>query len=98
MAAWWSGTRRPRRPSATTYLKHLPVTHLKIDIEFVRNLTRDAADGRLVQSMVAIARGLGICTVAEGVEDAKTLKLLREYGVDYAQGFHLGKPSPLELA
>ena len=78
-----------------TYLKHLPVTHLKIDIEFVRDLAHLALDRKLVQSIVTIARGFGMKTVAEGVEDAETAALLRDYGVDYGQGYHLGAPQPL---
>ncbi|HEV3376865.1 MAG TPA: EAL domain-containing protein [Thermoleophilaceae bacterium] len=78
------------------YLKHLPVSELKIDMEFVRNVSRSAADRRLVDSIVTIARGLGIRTVAEGVEDEATLRLLRNYGVDRAQGWQLGPPAPVE--
>jgi diguanylate cyclase (GGDEF)-like protein/PAS domain S-box-containing protein len=80
------------------YLKHLPVGELKIDMEFVRNVAHSAADRRLVESIVMIARALDIRTVAEGVEDEATLKLLRRYGVDFAQGWHLGAPAPLEPA
>jgi diguanylate cyclase (GGDEF)-like protein/PAS domain S-box-containing protein len=78
-----------------TYLKHLPVTELKIDMEFVRPLAHSEDDQRLVRSIVAIAQGTGILTVAEGVEDAATLALLRELGVDRAQGYHLGVPQPV---
>jgi EAL domain-containing protein (putative c-di-GMP-specific phosphodiesterase class I) len=80
------------------YLKHLPVRELKIDMEFVRHIDTSPADRRLVQSIVLIARGLGVRTVAEGVEDDATLRLLREYGVDRAQGWHLGAPAPVDLA
>ena len=79
------------------YLKHLPVRELKIDMEFVRHIDTSPADRRLVQSIVLIARGLGVRTVAEGVEDAAALRLLREYGVDRAQGWHLGAPAPVDL-
>jgi diguanylate cyclase (GGDEF)-like protein/PAS domain S-box-containing protein len=78
------------------YLKHLPVLELKIDMEFVRHLADAQADRRLVQSIVLIARALGVRTVAEGVEDAATLELLRGYGVDRAQGWHLGAPVPVD--
>jgi diguanylate cyclase (GGDEF)-like protein/PAS domain S-box-containing protein len=77
------------------YLKHLPVTELKIDMEFVRHVSHSRADRRLVESIVMIAQSLGVRTVAEGVEDEATLGLLRKYGVDYAQGWHLGAPAPL---
>jgi diguanylate cyclase (GGDEF)-like protein/PAS domain S-box-containing protein len=76
-------------------LKHVPVTALKIDLEFVRNLSTSAADQRIVRSIVQIASEAQLLTVAEGVEDAGTLALLREYGVDYAQGYHIARPAPL---
>jgi PAS domain S-box-containing protein len=79
-----------------TYLKRLPVKILKIDIEFVRNLTTDTSDQQLVKVMVNLAKEFGQETVTEGVEDAETLELLHEYGVDYAQGFHLGRPAPID--
>ncbi|MGH2744399.1 MAG: EAL domain-containing protein, partial [Thermoleophilaceae bacterium] len=78
------------------YLKHLPIRELKIDMEFVRHIADSPADRRLVQSIVMIAEALGVRTVAEGVEDAATLDLLRRYGVDLAQGWHLGAPAPVE--
>ena len=76
-----------------TYLRHLPVTELKIDIEFVRELTRNSADQRIVSSMVAVAERFEMTTVAEGVEDETTLLTLRELGVDLAQGYHFAKPA-----
>ena len=79
-----------------TYLKHLPVTELKIDIEFVRGITTDPADRRVVESIIAIARSFGIRTVAEGVETAETLAVLKSLGVDLVQGYFLGRPAPLE--
>lgn len=82
--------------SSFTYLKHIPAQYLKIDIEFIRELERNPADQQLVQAIVSIARGLGQKTVAEGVEDADTLATVRKLGVDYAQGFHLGRPKPTE--
>lgn len=72
------------------HLKHLPVDYLKIDGSFIRNLPRDPVDQQLVRAMVAVARGLGKETIAEFVSDAETVTLLRDYGVDYAQGFHIG--------
>ncbi len=78
-----------------TYLKRLPVQVLKIDVEFVRDATRDPSSRKVVEAVVGIARSFGLLTVAEGVEDAATLDLLRELGVDRAQGFHLGRPAPV---
>jgi EAL domain-containing protein (putative c-di-GMP-specific phosphodiesterase class I) len=74
------------------YLKHLPTAYLKIDGEFIRDLPRSAIDQHLVRSIVALARGLGRRTIAEHVGDEATLRLLAEYGVDYAQGYHIGTP------
>ena len=82
--------------SSFTYLKHIPAQYLKIDIEFIRELEKNPADQQLVQAIVSIARGLGQKTVAEGVEDAATLATVRKLGVDYAQGFHLGRPESTE--
>jgi diguanylate cyclase (GGDEF)-like protein/PAS domain S-box-containing protein len=79
-----------------SYLKHLRPSYLKIDIEFVRELPSSGRDRRMVKSIIELARGLGMRTVAEGVEDARTLELLRALGADYAQGWHLGRPAPLE--
>jgi diguanylate cyclase (GGDEF)-like protein len=74
------------------YLKHFPFDVIKIDGAFVRDLPRNDADQLTVKAIVGIARGLGKRTIAEFVEDEATARLLREYGVDMAQGFHLGPP------
>ncbi len=78
-----------------TYLRALPLTYLKIDISFVRTLLDSDDDRRVVESIIGIAERFGLRTIAEGVEDAATLDVLRELGADYAQGFHLGRPGPL---
>jgi len=74
------------------YLKHLPFDLIKIDGDFIRDLPRNDADQLTVKAIVDIARGLGKKTIAEYVEEPSTVGLLRELGVDMAQGFHLGKP------
>ena len=79
-----------------TYLKQLPLDALKIDIEFVRDLVTCPASRHVVDSIVSLARAFGLRTVAEGVEDEVTLELLREAGVDWAQGYLLGRPVPLD--
>jgi EAL domain-containing protein (putative c-di-GMP-specific phosphodiesterase class I) len=78
-----------------TYLKHLPVRYLKIDMEFVRGIAESAADRAIVQSIVTIAGSLGMQTIGEGVEDQPTLECLTALGVDFAQGYHLGRPVAL---
>jgi len=77
-----------------TYLKRLPARYLKIDMEFVRGIKDDLADEEIVRSIVRIAHALGKETIAEGIEDEGVLEKLREIGVDYAQGWHLGMPEP----
>ena len=79
--------------SSFSYLKELPVQHLKIDIEFIRELPSSPTDQRLVQALVQFAKAFGLETVAEGIEDAETLALVRAFDVDYAQGFHIGEPA-----
>ncbi|HEX8051263.1 MAG TPA: EAL domain-containing protein, partial [Solirubrobacterales bacterium] len=80
-----------------TYLRHLPVTQLKIDMEFIRGIRTDTADKRVVESMIDVAHNFEMTTVAEGVEDQQTLEILRESDVDLAQGYHIGRPQPLGL-
>jgi diguanylate cyclase (GGDEF)-like protein/PAS domain S-box-containing protein len=77
------------------YLKHLPVHYVKLDGDFIRNLPDSPADQVMVRAMVDVARGLGRRTIAEFVDSGECLELLRELGVDYAQGFYLGRPGPL---
>ena len=79
-----------------TYLRHLPVDYLKIDMQFVRTLLSDADDRQVVDAIVGVARQFGIETIAEGVEDRATLQALRGMGVDHAQGFLTGRPMELE--
>jgi PAS domain S-box-containing protein len=78
-----------------TYLTRFPLSYLKIDVEFVRHLRSSSANQHLVKAIVNLARGFGHETIAEGVEDEVTLLMLSDYGVDYAQGFHLGRPAPI---
>ena len=78
------------------YLKHLRFDVLKIDGEFVRGLRDNPTDRLVVEAVVGIARGLGTPSLAEFVTDADTLEAVRALGVDYAQGFHLGRPRPVD--
>lgn len=80
-----------------TYLRHLPVNQLKIDMEFIRGISADTADRRVVESMIDVAHNFEMTTVAEGVEDERTLELLRELDVDLVQGYLIGRPQPLAL-
>jgi diguanylate cyclase (GGDEF)-like protein/PAS domain S-box-containing protein len=78
-----------------TYLKHLNARYLKIDVDFVRDLVVNETDQTVVKAVVEIAHSLDKKTIAEGVEDAATLTALKDRGVDFAQGFYLGRPERL---
>ncbi|MGH9391339.1 MAG: putative bifunctional diguanylate cyclase/phosphodiesterase, partial [Vicinamibacteria bacterium] len=77
-------------------LKHLPVDYLKIDGSFIRDLPSNKVDQHLVRAMVEVARALKKRTVAEFVSSAEILKVVRDSGVDFAQGFFIGKPDAIE--
>ncbi len=74
------------------YLKDLPVDRIKIDGSVISNITSNPVERTLVQSMNQIAHVMGKVTVAECVENEQTLNVLKELGVDYVQGHHLGRP------
>jgi diguanylate cyclase (GGDEF)-like protein/PAS domain S-box-containing protein len=78
------------------YLKHLPFDYLKIDGEFVSGCLGNRTDQLVIEAVVRIARGLGKETVAEFVSDAQLEEFVRSQGVDHAQGFHVGRPVPVE--
>jgi len=78
------------------YLKHLPFDYLKIDGEFVSGCLGSRTDQLIIESVVRIARGLGKETIAEFVSDPQLERFLRSQGVDHAQGFHIGRPMPVE--
>jgi EAL domain-containing protein (putative c-di-GMP-specific phosphodiesterase class I) len=75
------------------WLKHLPFDYVKIDGEFVRDLTTSERDRAMVAGVVSMARALGLTTVAEFVSDDSTVEALIELGVNYGQGYHLGMPT-----
>jgi diguanylate cyclase (GGDEF)-like protein/PAS domain S-box-containing protein len=77
------------------YLKHLPFDYLKIDGDFIRGFAANTTDQLVVEAIVGIARGMGKKTVAEFVTDRDMTDRLRRSGIDYAQGFHIGKPRPI---
>jgi diguanylate cyclase (GGDEF)-like protein/PAS domain S-box-containing protein len=79
------------------YLKHLPFDVVKIDGDFIKSLPTNTSDQLTVQAIVTIARGLDKRTVAEFVGDQRTVEMLTDLGVDFAQGYHIGKPEPATL-
>jgi EAL domain-containing protein (putative c-di-GMP-specific phosphodiesterase class I) len=80
------------------YLKHLPFSYLKIDGDFIRRLPVSRTDQLVVRAIAGLVRGMGRQTIAEFVSDQPTMSMLRGYGVDYAQGFEVGRPQPLPAA
>jgi EAL domain-containing protein (putative c-di-GMP-specific phosphodiesterase class I) len=82
--------------SSFAYLKNLPVNYLKIDGSYVRDLVRDPVDRSMVEAVNQIGHAMGMQTIAEFVEDQATLGALAVIGVDYAQGYAIARPEPLE--
>jgi EAL domain-containing protein (putative c-di-GMP-specific phosphodiesterase class I) len=76
------------------YLKQLPFTYLKIDGDFIRLLPISRTDQLLVRAIAGVVRGMGRETIAEFVGDQTTMSMLHSYGVDYAQGYEVGRPQP----
>ncbi len=82
--------------SSFGYLKNLAVDYLKLDGCFIKNMTKDKIDLAMVQSINHIGQTMNIKTIAEYVENEDILQALAELKVDYAQGYHVGKPESLE--
>jgi len=82
--------------SSLSYLQQLPVDELKIDRSFVNGLTGSQTDTSIVEATVALARKLGLTTVAEGVERADTWERLARLGCDVAQGYFISRPLPAD--
>lgn len=80
--------------SSFYYLMHLPVDYVKIDGSFIKEIITNKEYQVLVQALAGIAQGLGKKTIAEFVESKEILMKLRTYGIHYAQGFYIGRPSP----
>jgi EAL domain-containing protein (putative c-di-GMP-specific phosphodiesterase class I) len=82
--------------SSFMYLKNLPVDYLKIDGQFIQNVTTDHVDRSMVEAITQIGRAMGIKTVAERVETAEVLSCLADIGVEYAQGIFIAVPQSVE--
>jgi len=78
--------------SSFVYLKSLPVDFLKIDGQFAAHVANDVVDRSMVEAIAKIGRAMDVATIAEKVESAEVLTVLKNIGVDYIQGFHLGEP------
>ena len=83
--------------SSLSHLQRLPLDELKIDRSFVANMTTNEQDLVIVRSTIDLAHNLGLCVVAEGVETAEHLALLRDLGCNLGQGFFLSEPLPIDL-
>ncbi len=81
--------------SSFAILKNLPIDYLKIDGSIVRHITTDDVDRHMVKAIADLARALRVKSVAEFVSSQRALEILREYRVDYAQGFYIGQPVPI---
>jgi EAL domain-containing protein (putative c-di-GMP-specific phosphodiesterase class I) len=79
-----------------SYLKRLPVDEVKIDRGFVTDMRRNADDAMIVRSIIDLGANLCLSVVAEGVEDDETWRALGDFGCEYAQGYHLSRPLPLD--
>jgi EAL domain-containing protein (putative c-di-GMP-specific phosphodiesterase class I) len=82
--------------SSFAYLKNLPVNYLKIDGSYVRDLVHDRVDRAMVEAVNQIGHAMGMQTIAEFVEDSETLEALADIGIDYAQGYGIARPEPLD--
>jgi len=81
--------------SSFGYLKHLPVDYLKIDGEFIKDILNDPIHSAMVEAINQVGHIMNIKTIAEFVEDEATLLHLKKIGIDYAQGYHIDKPTEL---
>jgi diguanylate cyclase (GGDEF)-like protein len=82
--------------SSLAYLQALPVDELKLDRSFVTHMSSDPRAATIVRSTIELSHQLGMLMVAEGVEDAAALQMLRKAGCDVAQGYHIARPMPAE--
>jgi len=82
--------------SSFYYLKYLPVDFLKIEGEFIKTLPNSPTDRVFIEGIVGVAKKMGIKTIAEFVENEEVLEVVKDLGIDYAQGYYFGKPESLE--
>jgi len=80
--------------SSFHYIKRFPVDFVKIEGDFIKSMVRDKKDLAIVKTMAMLAREFGIKTIAECVEDETILATIKQNGIDYGQGYHIGRPSP----
>jgi EAL domain-containing protein (putative c-di-GMP-specific phosphodiesterase class I) len=78
--------------SSLSHLKRFPIKRIKIDRSFVCDISTSEGDAALARAVIAMAHGLGVEVVAEGIESLEQLAILRRYGCDEGQGYFLGRP------
>ena len=83
--------------ASLAYLADLPSDELKLDRRFIGRICDSTRERAIVASTIGLAHALGQTVVAEGIEDAPTLAMLRDMGCDQAQGFYLGRPQPFAV-
>ncbi len=80
--------------SSFHYIKKFPIDYIKVEGEFIKNMVTDSVDRAFVNSIISLAQDLNIKTVGEFVEDAEVMEKVKTSGLDYAQGFYIGRPGP----
>ena len=80
--------------SSLSYLKMFPLTTLKIDRSFIKEIEKNEDDQEITRAIIAMGQSLSLNTLAEGVESQEQVDILKEYGCDYIQGFFYSKPLP----
>ena len=83
--------------SSLSYLKKFPVDHLKIDLSFIRDITKDTDDKAIVNAIISMAHHLNLKTIAEGIEQEEQLKELYSLQCDIGQGYYWSKPVPAHI-
>ncbi|AGF77306.1 diguanylate cyclase (GGDEF) domain-containing protein [Desulfocapsa sulfexigens DSM 10523] len=82
--------------SSLLYLKNFPISSIKIDRFFVKDIIKNPQDAAIIQAIIALAKSLGMTTIAEGIETSEQFKLLRSMGCDIGQGYFFSPPVPEE--
>jgi EAL domain-containing protein (putative c-di-GMP-specific phosphodiesterase class I) len=82
--------------SSLSYIRQFPVDTLKIDHSFINEVTTNADDAKLIQAIIAMAEALKLLVIAEGVESIEQLQFLKAQGCQFAQGYFISPPLPLQ--
>ncbi len=80
--------------SSYHYIKQFPIDYIKIEGDFIRNVSTNRIDRAFIKSIITLAKELGVQTIGEFVEDESSWKELSSFGIDYGQGYYIATPSP----